>query len=309
MGFNLVNLAITLRSNDASYLLHRLPLLGKKYAVVCRSFSCRWPQRACETCSVQETCGWHLVFGQELTSDPDALKRHQKPPLPFVFSFPVLGLISRDDKEIVCGLVVIGLAISHLEMLLNGFEELLSTQLSPFSAEIVRIACRDYQGFVQCPSGNSRSMTLVPENLVITSTEGLLESRIWGGSELHIQLQSPLRLLRDGCPAVCFEFANFARSVMRRVSSLAYYYGEREYVCDFKELSHQTDDVICTADHFCYSDNKNKKMAGITGSGSFLGDFSGLVPFLVIGSYVHTGKGSSFGMGAYEVVPHDGSIQ
>lgn len=306
MGFNLLNLAITVRAVDAPRLMFYLPQLGQEYAAVCRSLMCRWPERACETCSTQETCGWSLVFGQKLTSDLAALKRHQKPPLPFVFSFPMLDVLSDDRNEIECGLVVIGQAIPFLEMLLHGFAELLSGGMSQVPAEIIQIACRDYQGTVQgsvVDNGFIRSGNLVPENLVIASTEGLVESRTWDCSVLHIKLMSPLRLLEAGHASSRFDYCLFVRSVMRRVSSLAYYYGESEFDCDFKELSRQVEHVICTDYHFCYTNVKNRKLAGITGHGSFFGDFNRLMPFLVIGAYVHTGKGSSFGMGSYELSP------
>jgi CRISPR/Cas system endoribonuclease Cas6 (RAMP superfamily) len=65
--------------------------------------------------------------------------------------------------------------------------------------------------------------------------------------------------------------------------------------------------VICTDEHFSYVKVENRKLSGIIGHGCFQGNFSQLMPFLVIGSYVHVGKGSSFGMGAYEVIPDDAS--
>ena len=302
MGFNLVNLALTVRADDIYRFRSCVPQIGQELAVACRSTLCDWPGRACETCSGQETCNWHYVFGQKLTSDPTALKRHQKPPLPFVLSFPVLDRISETNGEIECGLVVIGPALSQLEMLLNGLAELLVAR----SFYITHIACHDYQGSVHhadVAHGLERSGNLAPDNLVITSTVGLLESRVWGSSKLNIRMLSPLRLLENGHTAARFEFGRFARSVMRRVSSLAYYYGESEFNCDFKELSRLVDNVICTDDHFTYNNVKDRRCSGIIGYGSFSGDFSRLMPFLVIGSYVHTGKCSSFGMGAYEVLP------
>lgn len=302
MGFNLVNLAITVRSDDVSFLKRRLPLLAAEYAASCRNLSCHWPLRACGTCSAQEKCAWYLVFGQKLASDPAALKRYQKPPLPFAFSFPQLDGSSELNAEIVCGLVVIGHAIPHLEMLLDGFADLLSVCVSPVSAEIAQVACRDYQGSIVA-NGCIRSRNLVPHNLLIASSEGLVESRTWGNSELHIRLLSSLRLHEHGRSVVRFDFCRFARSVLRRVSALAYYYGESEFCCDFKELSRQVEDVICTDDHFCYRNDKNRKLSGMIGYGSFSGDFSQLVPFIAIASYVHTGKGSSFGMGDFEILP------
>ncbi len=306
MGFNLVNLAITVRADDIHRFRSCLPQVGQELAVTCRSALCDWPGRACETCSGQETCGWHYVFGQKLTSDPTALKRHQKPPLPFVLSFPVLDRSSETNADIEFGLVVIGPALSQLEMLLNGLAELLSAR----SFYLTHIACRDYQGSVHHAVDarrRVRSGKLAPDNLVITSTEGLLESRVWDSSKLNIRMLSPLRLLENGHPATRFEFGRFARSVMRRVSSLAYYYGESEFDCDFKELSRLVDNVICTDDHFTYHNVKDRRCSGVVGYGSFSGDFSRLMPFLVIGSYVHTGKSSSFGMGTYEVYPEAAS--
>jgi len=309
MGFNLVDLAITVRADDTARLTKKLPSLGSSFAEACRSVSCHWPDRACETCSTQDSCDWFLVFGQKLTSDPAALKRHQKPPLPFVFSFPASDALSENCDEFVVGLVVVGQAIQQLGMLLNGFAELLASGLFQVPAEIFQVACRDFQGAVQTApidTGLIRSGTLIPENLVIASTEGLLQSRIWSDSSLQIQLLSPLRLFEDGSPVVRFEFCRFARTVMRRVSSLAYYYGESEFDCDYKELSRQIDEVICTDDHFQYKSLMNRRISGITGHGTFLGDFSRLEPFLVIGTYVHAGKGASFGMGEYIVVPTSG---
>lgn len=315
MGFNLVNLVITVRTADAAHFRSCLPLLGKEYAAACRSLSCHWPERVCETCSRHEGCAWYLVFGQKLSSDPSALKRHQKPPLPFAFTFPEVEPLSGMHRDFECGLVVIGQAISQLNMLLKGFAELLSGRSFPVPAEIIRIESRDYQGSVPCAAEDQRNVrpgdlvpaNLVPANLVIASTEGLLESRSWIGSNLHLRLLSPLRMLEDGVVASRFEFSRFARSVMRRVSSMAYYYGENEFDCDFKELSRLVKDVVCTDYHFSTADAKNRKLTGIIGSGTFSGEFSLLMPFLVIGSYIHTGKGSSFGMGAYELIPDDGN--
>jgi CRISPR/Cas system endoribonuclease Cas6 (RAMP superfamily) len=44
-------------------------------------------------------------------------------------------------------------------------------------------------------------------------------------------------------------------------------------------------------------------MTGLIGYGSFSGDARDLMPFLVAGLYVHAGKGASFGMGRYELLP------
>jgi hypothetical protein len=215
-----------------------------------------------------------------------------------MFTFPSLQDLSDRAAEIECGLVVIGQAISYLDMLLDGFKDI----LLPLDAEVLLVGTRDYQGIVH-PIGGVSGINC-PDNLVVLSCQDLLENRIWMDSTLHIQLSSPLRLFKDGRLLHNFDFRRFAKSLLRRVSALAYYYGRYEFTCDFKELSRQADTVICTENHFSLSSGRNRRMAGLVGQGRFRGDFSGLLPFLVAGLYVHTGKGSSFGMGAYELLEY-----
>ena len=296
MDFNLVHLSITVRTDDALQLSLRLPLLGNEFAAVCRINSCRWIERACDSCSRQESCEWNLVFGQNLSADPSALKRFQKPPLPFMFTFPSLHDPADRTTEFECGLVVIGQPIACLDMLLEGFREI----LSPLAAEVLRVGTRDYQGIVH-PLGEGIGINC-PENLVVLSGNDLLENRIWTDSCLHIRLLSPLRLVEDGRLLADFDFSRFARSLLRRVSSLAHYYGAYEFTCDYKELARQADAVSCADNRFTLTTDRNRRMAGLMGHGRFRGDFSGLLPFLIAGLYVHAGKGSAFGMGAYELL-------
>jgi len=308
MGFNFINLAISVRTNDTRRMLAVLLQSGTGFAEACRCASCRWPTRTCEQCSIQDSCDWYLIFGQELASDPAALKRHQKPSLPFVFSFPPCDELTEGAAEAVIGLVVIGPAIAHLPMLLNGLSDLLSHVMSPEPVEIFRIACRDYHGLVQPSHNCGPGVTvpnLIPDDLIIVSTDSVAERLTWGSSDIQIRLLSPVRLLENGHAVARFEFGRFARSVMRRVSSLSYYYGENELDCDFKALTRQFDEVICCEDRFCFTKHHNNKMTGITGYGRFQGDFSQFLPLLMIGSYVHTGKGATFGMGRYEVIRDD----
>jgi len=213
-----------------------------------------------------------------------------------MFTFPAPHDPAGRATGFECGLVVIGQAIQCLDMLLEGFNEI----LSPFAC-VFRVATRDYQGIVH-PLGDGSGINC-PENLVVLSIRDLLENRTWTDSDLHIRLLSPLRLFADGHLCHDFSFSRFARSLLRRISSLAYYYGACECTHDYKELSRQAEAIICTDNHFIPAPDKNRKLFGLTGQGSFRGDFSGLMPFLIAGEYLHAGKGASFGMGSYELLP------
>jgi hypothetical protein len=299
MEFNLVQLAITVRTADARLLRRHLLMLGGSFADVCRDISCTRPAGVCDCCSRQEACPWYRVFGQKLTSDPAELKRHQKPPLPFMFSFPQLSKTVHPN-EMLCELVVVGPAISQLEMLVEGFAAFLADDRCPAPAEVSFVGSCDYQGAVQ-PLGDGRGISW-PDHLVVLSAAGLLESHAWGCPDLGVRLLSPLRLFDDGHLLDHFDFSRFARSLMRRVSSVAYYYGLCESDADFKALSRQADAVTCTENHFALDTASGRRFSGVIGTGRFQGEFSGLMPFLVLGTYLHAGKGASYGMGAYELL-------
>jgi hypothetical protein len=299
MDCNFIDLEIHVQTNNRAHLAVCLPLLGGLFSEVCRNVVCPVSDRDCHTCALNATCDWHCVFGQLLSVNPEALRRHQKPPLPFVFSFPLLEKLPASPGIVPCGLVVIGSAIARLGLLIEGFTRLLSDRVSLEQAEIVQLFSRDFQGsLVPLVLGDRIG---APENLVILSLGGILESRGCWSDELDIVLHSPLKLLADGHQARHFEFCHFARMLLRRVSSLVYYYESCETGIDFRSLSLQADAITCLQDEFVYDPSPAgiKRLSGIAGSGCYKGDFNELMPFLIAGEYFHVGKSAAFGMGNY----------
>jgi len=47
---------------------------------------------------------------------------------------------------------------------------------------------------------------------------------------------------------------------------------------------------MCRDGHFATDGGRNWKTAGISGHGSFTGDIEELLPFLMLGAYVHAGR-------------------
>ena len=294
MDFNLVDLVLRVNSGNRSVLARGLFSSGGAFAQTCRAVTCRWPGRDCRACAASCDCGWHQVFSQELTTDPEALRRHQKPPLPFSFHFPA-AVCDSGPGEMVCSLVVIGSAIPFLEMLLQGFAVMVRQQ----GGTLVSMSSRDYQG-KEFLLGNGVGIEQ-PGNLVILSSRGSFESRPWAGTSLRVELLTPLRLVSHGRQLRRFEFCTFARTLLRRVSAMAHYYGQSREDHDFKALSLTAEQVTCDEYRFAWEGCGNGGPAGLTGYGRFSGNFTELLPFLAAGRYLNAGKGAAYGSGAFEV--------
>lgn len=81
-------------------------------------------------------------------------------------------------------------------------------------------------------------------------------------------------------------------------------------VWDFKRLINKAQEVKATDrnlrwyDWERYSGRQEIKinMGGFVGRIAFTGDLTPFWPYLLLGEYVHVGKGSTFGMGKYEML-------
>ena len=49
---------------------------------------------------LHEPAWWEATFGQQLSPDPEAVRRYQKPPLPFVFDLPALPVGHQGAAEL-----------------------------------------------------------------------------------------------------------------------------------------------------------------------------------------------------------------
>lgn len=291
MDFDITDISITVQADDKRRICSQFPNMGSEFAACCRAVACRTPDLKCDTCKKQGNCDWYLVFSQNCAGDSFALKRHQKPALPFAFSFPWQDVSDTLNVEgaIEFRLTVVGRAISSLEMLLAGFS-LLTENDSLAGCVVEAVGSRDLQGEIK---------PLKTGNLSLLSSAWIMDSCSNSSTRLKIVLSSPLKLLSNGKPANSFDFGLFARSVMRRVSSLAYYYGDYEFETDFTDLSRQMATVICIDNSFGLTGQN--RLSGITGSGTFEGDLEGIMPFLKLGTYLNVGKLSAFGMGSFRL--------
>lgn len=260
-----------------------------------RAASCPEGKGSCDSCNSHGTCPYRIVFEQRLSSDPEIVRRHQKPPLPF--SLYVQGAGAGKSSYTV-GLVVIGSALNHIELfhiaLVRMVDAVMSDNLYPSKYE-VRTYSLDYQG---CRQKITHSV-----DAVLLSAQHVLQNTVHSDA-VRLNLKSPLRLLNNGVIAHQFDFAMFFRSQLRRCSSLSAYYGAGELDLDFTGLSGSAQNVAVFNNRIHYTQpswSKHLNMAGLVGTVECVGLAEPMFSLLLLGSYFNAGKGATYGLGFHQL--------
>ena len=129
-------------------------------------------------------------------------------------------------------------------------------------------------------------------------------------NHLTISLVTPLRLRFDGHITDKIEFHVLIRNLLRRISSLSYFHCGEKFQVDFKGLIEKARTVNQIASDIHWYDWKRystrqeewMSLGGVTGTVLYEGDISDFMLLLRLGEYAHVGKGTSFGLGKYEIL-------
>ncbi|MDD2365438.1 MAG: CRISPR system precrRNA processing endoribonuclease RAMP protein Cas6 [Desulfuromonadaceae bacterium] len=301
VDLDFVRIEFDIATDIPTLLLPELFSCLRSFEMHFKSLSCRAHNMAkCSMSVFCSECPYKIVFGQELSPDPEIIRNHQKPSLPFS-----LYIDSVDDNILstTVGLTVIGLAIDYLEIFYSALKLLIVT-----SAEI-SLNIRQYKLTVYCLDYHSvryeiSDATSFRESIILLSAQNIVHNSVTSDS-IKIILKSPLRLLQNGAIAHYFDFATFFRSQLRRCSSLYSYYGTGRLDLDFVALSMAANNVINLKDgvHFTSLKLTDKlfKNRGLLGTAEYDGLIQEMSSLLILGSYFNAGKSAAFGFGFYKV--------
>lgn len=264
-----------------------------------RASSCPDVRDSCVCCNRHDSCPYQVVFDQRLSSDPETLRRHQKPSLPFSLYIRKagVGILSCN-----VGLVVIGSALNYIELfhtaLVRMVDAALCAFLPPSKYEVLTYSL-DYQGG-RHEITHSASIAV---DAILLSARHILQNTVHSDA-VRLDLLSPLRLLNSGAIAHQFDFAMFFRSQLRRCSSLCAYYGAGELDLDFTGLSESAQNVAVFNNRIHYTQplwSKRLNVAGLFGTVECAGLVEPMSSLLLLGSYFNAGKGATYGLGFHQL--------
>ncbi|MDR4506860.1 MAG: CRISPR system precrRNA processing endoribonuclease RAMP protein Cas6 [Candidatus Brocadiaceae bacterium] len=267
--------------------------------------------KECSECLLHERCVYSYVFETAPPEDTERLRLYKTIPHPFVLEPPLTkDRVVRHGDRISFQLILIGRAVDYLPYFIYTFTEL------------------GKQGI-----GKNRSICVLEQvegidtdektRIIYTGDEEILHNRypVLDASQLNhtdsqtdsrqieIRFLTPCRVRYESKITDAIEFHVLFRNLLRRVSSLYYFHCGRELECDFRSFIEEAMSIQMVSSTVTWQDwerystrqKETMKLGGVLGSLQYEGNFRPFMQFLRLGEYIHVGKGTSFGLGQYQI--------
>ncbi len=130
------------------------------------------------------------------------------------------------------------------------------------------------------------------------------------GEPLTLRTLTPLRIIQKGRLSSRFSFPLFLRALLFRLDDLARLYGNAPLPVNIPELLRRAETIRTTGENMVWIDftrfskrQGRRKLGGLEGEARFQGNLRPFWPWMQLGQFLHVGKSTSFGLGAYRLHP------
>jgi CRISPR-associated endoribonuclease Cas6 len=257
----------------------------------------------CSRCALHRSCGYPAVF--EPPAPLDYTRRILSDvPVPFVVEPPPWGEQAHPSGALLSfSTVLIGPALQQLPLVLLAWRHALQRGLGPQegTARLERVFV---EGESEPVLDGARGR-LRPHGQLLA-----LPGPETAPGQVRLVFHTPLRLLREGRLIAPERLApsDLLMSLLRRTAHLVELQLGGTLGVDFAALKAHAGSItgepaLALRDWTRHSARQQRHMnlAGVVGHWTLHGDLAPFWPLLVLGQWLHAGKGASFGLGRYRI--------
>lgn len=278
--------------------------------------TCAVPDTPCQECLLQHRCAYCQIFETPVPEDSRYFEGQSYAPHPFVIEPPdeTKTVYSPEDR-LTFNLVLIGKAIDYLPYFVFAFTELGRKGLGERvegkrgrcgleKVESLKALGKESKAIFLGKTGH-----LLGEFSTITF-EDILKERGLIADRIVLDFLTPTRIKRGGKLREEIDFEILMRSLLRRILALSYFHCGFEPDQDYKGLIERAKKVELVGndldwhDLSRYSRRQETRLfiGGFKGKIVFKGPLEEFLPFILLGEYIHIGKGTAFGLGKYRIL-------
>ncbi len=282
-----------------------------------RRVVCALRKNDCSDCILKEKCVYSYIFETPPPSSTRIMTKYTNAPHPFVIEPPLERRRAyKPGDEVIFDLTLIGRAIDYLPYFIYTFDELgkigLGKGRGKYELKTVKSETLDVKGqSKESVIYTSETKTLRPfEKSVWNLDSGIMDAASDGNGALSLSFVTPTRIMYDGHFVFELEFHMLIRQLLRRISLLGYFHCNADPAeVDFRGIIKKAEDVTVKKRDFRWYDwerysarqDARMKMGGFVGEITFEGDIGPFMPLIKAGEILHVGKGTTFGLGKYQV--------
>ncbi len=292
------------------------PYLGSTlrgaFGVALLRSSCVLRRQECPTCILRSRCVYSYAFETPQNGPGEQERRYASAPHPFVLNLDTRPLGDQEPgSAFAFGVTLIGRAADFLPYFVHAFQTMGETGIGrgrgTFGIQAVRaVDGRETDGELIF---EGQELRLPRATLGIE--EALSVSDAIGPGPLTLALITPLRLLQGGERCREPRFPVLVRNLLRRLENLVRFHCGYEGPFPYGDLLERAETVRIARndtrwyDWERYSNRQDRRMklGGLVGSVTYAGDLAPFLPLLTLGQWVNVGKGTTFGLGRYRMVP------
>ncbi len=280
---------------------------------------CTLKEKDCSDCILRERCVYSYVFETPPPTGTKVMRKYRSVPHPFIIEPPPerkMGYKPGDD--LAFGLTLIGKAIDYLPYFIYTFDELgnigIGKGRGKYKLKTVwqkKTNSSPTENKTQIYSSETKKLTSFNSETLAFNSEQLNDNNASTAS-LTLKFLSPTRVYYSGRLTCDLEFHILIRQLQRRVSMLSYFHcGGDPSQWDFKGFIDKAKYITIKNKNLRwyewqrYSARQDQKinMGGFVGDITYEGNIAPFLSLLNAGEILHVGKGTTFGLGRYEMRP------
>ncbi|MFA7516682.1 MAG: CRISPR system precrRNA processing endoribonuclease RAMP protein Cas6 [Candidatus Ratteibacteria bacterium] len=263
--------------------------------------------RTCKGCFLATSCPYFRIFESSLKGQGNYFDIKEIPrPFSFILPFSNKAIEYTQQDLFTIRLLLFGKAVQEFPYFFLSFQQLSETGIGKTRAKFtVEQVIEEYpQQAILFSKGKEELLSCSPAQPFVSSHSHNADIK-----KLRLEFLSPIRLKFQNKIISFPEFHHIVRSIAHRTSMLAYYWGEQSLDIDWKFYIQAAEKIkICSRDLEWvdlkrYSSRQKQSMffGGFVGTILYEGDLAPFFPLIEIGSYLHIGKNTTFGLGKYSI--------
>jgi len=281
------------------------------FGTILRRIACVHQNIECDNCDLRFSCPYTRIFNPFIPPEAERLRKNLNIQRPFVVKPPLETKTSYGPYEpLIFEIILVGDAQEYIPYIIVTFKE-----LAEHGFGLNRAQCRLSQIEAVKIDGTTTSIYESKNNTVISSQSSITWTDVTAAykdiqksRELCITFLTPTTLKANGRLSFVPQFHVLLKRLRDRLNALSYFYCGETIDIDFKALGEQAEKIKETFIRSTWEERSRSTrrrtkhdLSGFVGTVTYRGNFKPFMPFLLLGQYVHVGKGTVFGNGWYKV--------